>query len=68
MTWNDYQIEILIRERRERNEEYWSLAGNSRVDFWKSIAVKINLDHQSAFTYLQCKEKFQNLIRDYKVK
>ena len=68
MTWNDFQIEILICERRERNEEYWSLSGNSRNDFWRSIASKINLQHQSEFTYSQCKEKFQNLIRDYKVK
>jgi hypothetical protein len=68
MTWNDYQINILIHERRERNEEYWTLAGNKRNDFWTSIAAKINLEYQSDFTYLQCKEKFQNLVRDYKVK
>ena len=68
MVWNSYQIRILIDERRARNEEYWSIAGNSRVSFWENIASKINLQFQSSFTGAQCKEKFQNLIREHMVR
>jgi hypothetical protein len=68
MTWNESEISILINERRKRNEEYWTLPGNDRTSFWNSIAEKINLEHQTSLTGKQCKDKFQNLVRDYKVR
>lgn len=68
MVWNSYQIRMLIDERRARNEEYWTIAGNSRVSFWENIASKINLQFQASFTGAQCKEKFQNLIREHMVR
>src|SRR5438045_9750385 len=67
MTWNDYQLAILIRERKERNEEYWSMPGTDRVPFWDSVTAKINIEFSSSYTSKQCCEKFQNLVRDYKV-
>lgn len=68
MVWNEYEIKILIEERRNRNEEYWNIAGNSRTAFWESVASKINLQFQSGYTGHQCKDKFQNLIRDHMVR
>ena len=68
MTWNDHQTVILISERKSRNEEYWSLPGNDKISFWASIASKINLEFRSTFTSKQCKDKFQNLVRDYRVR
>ena len=68
MAWNESEINILIKERRKRNEEYWTLPGNDRTSFWNSIAEKINLEYQTNFTGKQCKDKFQNLVRDYVVR
>ena len=68
MTWNDPQTMLLIHERKTRNEEYWALPGNDKTSFWTNVASKINMEFQSTFTYKQCKEKFQNLVREYKVR
>ena len=59
---------MLIRERKTRNEEYWSIPENDKTPFWTSIASKINMEFQSNYTFAQCKEKFQNLIHEYKVR
>ena len=58
MTWNDHEIATLIRERKERNEEYWNIAGTDRVPFWDSVASKINIEFTSSYTVKQCREKF----------
>ena len=68
MGWNEYQIDILIKERRKRNDEYWTFPGNDRTSFWNSIAETINLGHQTTFTGKQCRDKFQNLVRDHMVR
>lgn len=68
MVWNDYQINLLIEERRSRNEEYWNITGNSRTSFWDSVASKINIEFQCSYTGQQCKEKFQNLVREHMVR
>ena len=68
MTWNEMQIEILIKERRNRNEEFWSTLSTDRVPFWDSIASKINIRFQSTLTGKQCREKFQNLVRETTVR
>ena len=67
MTWNDHEVAILIRERKERNDEYWNTPGTDRVPFWDSVAAKINIEFASSYTSKQCREKFQNLVWDYKV-
>jgi len=67
-SWNDPQTILLISERKSRNEEYWSLPGNDKTAFWTSVAAKINMEFRSAFTTKQCKEKFQNLVREHRVR
>jgi hypothetical protein len=66
--WNDLEVRILIEERRSRNAEYWAMPGCSKVPFWASVAAKINSQFRSTFTAEQCKEKFQNLVRENKVR
>lgn len=66
--WNDIETKFLIEERRNRNIEYWSIAGCSKVSFWTSVAGKINANFRTIFTAEQCKEKFQNLVRENKVR
>lgn len=66
--WSDPEVRLLINQRRDRNVEFWSMAGNSKVPFWMSVAGKINSEFRSSYTAEQCKEKFQNLVRDNKVR
>jgi hypothetical protein len=66
--WCDYETRMLIEERRKANVEYWSMAGCSKVSFWTCIAGKINSTFKSSYTAVQCKEKFQNLIRENTVR
>ncbi|RIB20441.1 hypothetical protein C2G38_2244572 [Gigaspora rosea] len=63
--WTDSQIRILIDERRNRNDEYHNF-GRNRIRFWDSIATRINQEHNTSFNGYQCKEKFINLVWDYK--
>jgi len=42
--WNNYHIEVLIRERRENNAQYHDLVGNGKRNFWRGVASKINLE------------------------
>jgi hypothetical protein len=67
--WNDPEIRLLVDERRNRNVEYWEIAGcNSKVAFWTSVVGIINSKFRKIYTAQQCKEKFQNLVREYKVR
>lgn len=36
--WHDPMVDMLIEERRRRNEEYHSVYGRSRRRFWSSVA------------------------------
>ena len=65
--WTDNQIKLLIKERRENNEYYWDLVGNGKMNFWDGVAVKINLEFGMNYSGKQCSEKFQSLVRAYRV-
>jgi hypothetical protein len=36
--WHDPMVDMLINERRRRNDDYHNLYGRSRQDFWHSVA------------------------------
>ena len=36
--WDDPMVDMLIDERRRRNDDYHNLYGRSRQDFWSSVA------------------------------
>jgi hypothetical protein len=36
--WYDQYTDYLVEERRRRNEEYHSMYGRSRMEFWNSVA------------------------------
>ena len=65
--WTDNQIKLLIKKRRENNEYYWDLVGNGKMNFWDGVAVKINLEFGMNYSGKQCREKFQSLVRAYRV-
>ena len=66
--WSDPEIQLLINERRARNEEFYEMAGRSKVAFWMSVASVVNIRFSGNYTGEQCKEKFQNLVREHKVR
>ncbi|CAG8576753.1 12258_t:CDS:2 [Acaulospora morrowiae] len=63
--WTDDQLRLLINERKNKNTEYHDIPGSSRVDFWNSMANTINDRFGTSYTGHQCKNRFQNLVRDY---
>ncbi|CAH1765722.1 4756_t:CDS:2, partial [Entrophospora sp. SA101] len=54
-------------ELKIRNAEYHYIVGGSRVDFWNSIANKINERFRTTYTGHQCKDKFRNLVNNHNV-
>ena len=94
--WSDPEIKLLIEERRNKNENYWEMAGmvifiwigyvyliiiyfflkknwslykgSSKLAFWMEVAGKINCSFTKSYTPVQCKEKFQNLVREHTVR
>ena len=65
--WIHYHIEVLIRERRENNTQYHDFVDNGKRNFWRGVASKINLEFGTNYSGRQCSEKFQNLVRCYRV-
>jgi Myb/SANT-like DNA-binding protein len=65
--WHNAETDMLISERRRRNDYYHSIEGRSRAEFWESVARRINYRLNKTFTARQCEQKFRNLVRDYTV-
>ena len=65
--WTDRQLRVLINERKNENNNFHELSGNMKHNFWKGLASKINLEFGTTYTGRQCKEKFNGLVRAYKV-
>lgn len=65
--WTDNQIKLLIRERKENNAQYHDLIGTGKMNFWRGVASKINLEFGMNYSGKQCSEKFQSLVRAYRV-
>jgi len=57
---------LLIKERKNKKDEYF-IAECSKVKFWIDIATIINNQFNTEFSEQQCRTKFLNLTRDYKV-
>ena len=65
--WTKDQLKDLIEKRKLGNEEYHGLNNNMKYNFWKNSASEINIKFGTSYTGKQCKEKFNRLVRDYKV-
>jgi hypothetical protein len=66
--WTDEQLRVLIDNRKDYNNEYHDLVGNGKRNFWKNVSTKINLRFGTCYSGAHCKEKFEGLKRDYKVR
>ena len=68
VTWNEQELRLLIDQRKNRNAEYYQIIGRSRVDFWNSVARRINrVSSGSNFTGIQCRRRFENFVTSYNV-
>jgi len=65
--WTDEETEYLIDQRMSRNEEFWNLSIAEQVDFWASVARKINECFSTQFTAGQTKIKWKNLVKEHNV-
>lgn len=65
--WEDPEMDLLISERRRRNDEYHTRFRGNKVEFWKSITRRINRRYTRIYTTRQCEQKWKNLVRDYGV-
>ena len=65
--WTHRQIMALINARRNHNIQYHDLVGTGKMSFWKGVASSINLEFGTFYSGKQCREKFQNLVRCYRV-
>lgn len=65
--WTDLQLKALIKERKDNNTWYHDLVGTGKMDFWRGVASRMNLEFGTHYTDKQCREKFQNLVRCYRV-
>ena len=51
--WNDNEVQMLINERKRRNEEYWFMLGRLKLPFWEEVAKKIKEEFSTNVTSLQ---------------
>ena len=65
--WTDEEIECLIEKRKIGNNEFHYKHGRNKKKFWQNIANEINKEQKSFFTSDQCRQKFNNLVKDYNV-
>ena len=70
--WTDRESDYLIRQRRHRNDKFHNILGRSRARFWDSVARRVNRHfhlrrRRRRYTGRQCKQKWRNMLRDYRV-
>jgi hypothetical protein len=65
--WGDPEMDFLVTERRRRNIEYHDRFRGNKLEFWQSVARRINRRYNRTYTARQCEQKWRNLVRDYGV-
>ena len=59
---------MLIDIRKEKNDYFHQLRLNMKSAFWKETANKINLHFETRYSGRQASNKFQDIVRNCKVK
>ena len=65
--WEDPETDLLVTERRRQNNEYHTRFRGNKVEFWRSVAQRIQRRYNVPYTARQCEQKWRNLVRDYGV-
>ena len=67
IVWGDPETDLLISERRRRNDEYNFRYRGNKTEFWQSVARRIHRRYHKTYTARQCEQKWRNLVSDYGV-
>jgi len=65
--WGEAETDFLVDERRWQNHDYHFVYWGNKAPFWESMLWRIYWQFNSRYSARQCKTKFQNLIKEYKV-
>ena len=65
--WDDPETDLLVSERRRRNEEYYRRYRGNKLEFWESVSRRIYRRYHRRYSARQCEQKWRNLVRDYGV-
>lgn len=65
--WEDPATDLLVSERRRRNDEYHIRYRGNKTEFWNSVSRRIYRSFNRRYTARQCEQKWRNLVRDYGV-
>ena len=65
--WEDPETDLLVSERRRRNNEYHTRYRGNKTDFWQSVVRRIHRRYNKTYSARQCEQKWSNLVRDYGV-
>ena len=63
--WEDAETDYLVKERRRRNHKYHYVFHENKLEFWRSVARRINRHYNGDYSSRQCKQKWRNPVRDY---
>ena len=63
--WGDPETDLLVSERRRRNDEYHLRFRGNKTEFWESVARRINRRYNKTYTARQCEQKWRNLVKKY---
>ena len=65
--WGEAETDMLVEERRRRNDEYHYVYRGNKEGFWESVARRIHRRFRSQYSGRQCENKFRNLVKEYRV-
>jgi len=67
IVWGEAETDMLVDERRRRNDEYHYAHRGDKAAFWESVSRRIRQRFCSDYSARQCEYKFRNLIKEYRV-
>lgn len=65
--WGEAETDLLVEERRRQNHEYHYVYRGNKAGFWEATSRRIYQRFGVTYSVRQCENKFQNLIKEYKV-
>ena len=67
LVWGEPETDLLVEERRQRNEEYHFRYREDKKGFWESVSQRIRRRYHTRYSARQCESKFRNLLKEYRV-
>ena len=67
IVWGEPETDLLVKERRRRNDEYHFRYRGNKEGFWESVSRRIHRQYHMRYSGRQCESKFRNLLKEYRV-